>query len=121
MSLKPTLTASQAYTAYKNGNRTNEVLTAMQYYYGIGGSTDGTRSPGSLGGYDNGTLSTAEIKQLQTYLNQFLPEGQKLDIDGFWGPATKAAAGGYSADEYMRVYREQQAKKTGLWNTPEYK
>lgn len=130
---KPTLTASQAYTAYKNGIRTNEVLTAMQYYYGIGGSssggasggtgsgTSGARSSGGSGGYDNGTLSTAEIKQLQTYLNQFLPEGQKLDIDGFWGPATKAAAGGYSADEYMRVYREQQAKKTGLWNTPEYK
>lgn len=48
--VKPSLTASQAYTAYKNGIRTNEVMTAMQYYYGIGGSTSGTGSTGSSTG-----------------------------------------------------------------------
>ena len=45
---KPSLTASQAYTAYKNGIRTDEVMTAMEYYYGIGGSSSG--GSGSSGG-----------------------------------------------------------------------
>lgn len=147
---KPSLTASQAYTAYKNGIRTNEVLTAMQYYYGIGGSSSGgsggtsgasggTYSGGTSGktgtttptpskttstgkvSYDNGTLTSAQIKQLQRDMNKYLPAGKKIAVDGYWGPATRAAAGGVSADEYMRVYREQAAKNSGLWNTPEYK
>ncbi len=143
---KPSLTASQAYTAYKNGIRTDEVMAAMQYYYGVGGSSSsgsgsasgassggtsggttgktGSTASGSTGGkvsYDNGTLTSAEIKQLQTHLNKYLPAGQKIAVDGYWGPATRAAAGGVSADEYMRVYREQAAKNSGLWNTPEYK
>ena len=46
----PSLTASQAYTAWKNGIRTDEVMAAMQYYYGIGGSSSGgTGSTGSTG------------------------------------------------------------------------
>lgn len=147
---KPSLTASQAYTAYKNGIRTDEVLTAMQYYYGIGGrssggsggtsgASGGTYSGGTSGktgtttptpskttttgkvSYDNGTLTSAQIKQLQRDMNKYLPAGKKIAVDGYWGPATRAAAGGVSADEYMRVYREQAAKNSGLWNTPEYK
>ena len=47
--------ASQAYTAYKNGIRTDEVMTAMQYYYGIGGSSSG--GSGGTSGASGGTYS----------------------------------------------------------------
>lgn len=110
---KPTLTASQAYTAYKNGIRTNEVLTAMQYYYGIGGnssggtggSVSGTRSSGSSGGSGSGKQSTgsaaasgssasggynassfnAAMSSLRTMLAQGKTDYAVGGIDSFWG------------------------------------
>lgn len=49
-------------------------------------------SPQSGGrGYDNGSLTAEQVKQIQTALG--------VEADGFYGPATKAAAGGMSADE----------------------
>lgn len=148
---KPSLTASQAYTAYKNGIRTDEVMTAMQYYYGIGGSSSG-RSGGTSGAsggtysggtsgrpgktgkttttpskttttgkvsYDNGGLTSAQIKQLQRDMNKYLPTGQKIAVDGYWGPATKAAAGGATAKDYYYAWLNQQQKNSGLVNKQE--
>lgn len=146
--VKPSLTASQAYTAYKNGIRTDEVMTAMQYYYGIGGSSPGgsggtsgasggTYSGGSSGktgtttttpskttttgkvSYDNGGLTSAQIKQLQRDMNKYLPAGQKIAVDGYWGPATKAAAGGATAKDYYYAWLNQQQKNSGLVNKQE--
>lgn len=146
--VKPSLTASQAYTAYKNGIRTDEVMTAMQYYYGIGGSSSGgsggtsgasggTYSGGTSGktgtttttpskttttgkvGYDNGGLTSAQIKQLQRDMNKYLPTGQKIAVDGYWGPATKAAAGGATAKDYYYAWLNQQQKNSGLVNKQE--
>lgn len=143
--VKPSLTASQAYTAYKNGIRTDEVMTAMQYYYGIGGSSPGgsggtsgasggTYSGGTSGktgtttttpskttttgkvSYDNGGLTSAQIKQLQRDMNKYLPAGQKIAVDGYWGPATKAAAGGATAKDYYYAWLNQQQKNSGLVN-----
>lgn len=145
---KPSLTASQAYTAYKNGIRTNEVMTAMEYYYGIGGSSSGgsggtsgasggTYSGGTSGktgtttttpgkttttgkvSYDNGGLTSAQIKQLQRDMNKYLPTGQKIAVDGYWGPATKAAAGGATAKDYYYAWLNQQQKNSGLVNKQE--
>lgn len=145
---KPSLTASQAYTAYKNGIRTDEVMTAMQYYYGIGGSSSGgsggtsgasggTYSGGTSGkpgtttttpskttptgkvSYDNGGLTSAQIKQLQRDMNKYLPTGQKIAVDGYWGPATKAAAGGATAKDYYDAWLNQQQKNSGLVNKQE--
>lgn len=145
---KPSLTASQAYTAYKNGIRTDEVMTAMQYYYGIGGSSSGgsggtsgasggTYSGGTSGktgtttttpskttptgkvSYDNGGLTSAQIKQLQRDMNKYLPAGQKIAVDGYWGPATKAAAGGATAKDYYYAWLNQQQKNSGLVNKQE--
>ncbi len=142
---KPSLTASQAYTAYKNGIRTDEVMTAMQYYYGIGGSSSGGSgssggTPGATGGttsggtttttpskttttgktsYDNGGLTSAQIKQLQQDLNKYLPAGQKIAVDGYWGPATKEAAGGATAKDYYYTWLNQQQKNSGLVNKQE--
>lgn len=145
---KPSLTASQAYTAYKNGIRTDEVMTAMQYFYGIGGSSSGgsggtsgasggTYSGGTSGktgttttvpsqttstgktSYDNGGLTSAQIKKLQQDLNKYLPAGQKIAVDGYWGPATKAAAGGATAKDYYYAWLNQQQKNSGLVNKQE--
>lgn len=145
---KPSLTASQAYTAYKNGIRTNEVMTAMEYYYGIGGSSSGgsggtsgasggaysggtsgktgttTTTPGKTTttgkvSYDNGGLTSAQIKQLQRDMNKYLPAGQKIAVDGYWGPATKAAAGGATAKDYYYAWLNQQQKNSGLVNKQE--
>lgn len=145
---KPSLTASQAYTAYKNGIRTDEVMTAMQYYYGIGGNSSGgsggtsgasggTYSGGTSGKtgttattpskttttgkvrYDNGGLTSAQIKQLQRDMNKYLPAGQKIAVDGYWGPATKAAAGGATAKDYYYAWLNQQQKNSGLVNKQE--
>lgn len=145
---KPSLTASQAYTAYKNGIRTDEVMTAMQYFYGIGGSSSGgsggtsgasggTYSGGTSGkpgttttvpsqttntgktSYDNGGLTSAQIKQLQRDMNKYLPAGQKIAVDGYWGPATKAAAGGATAKDYYYAWLNQQQKNSGLVNKQE--
>lgn len=146
--VKPSLTASQAYTAYKNGIRTDEVMTAMQYYYGIGGSSSSgssgtsgasgsTYSGGTSGktgtttttpskttttgkvSYDNGGLTSAQIKQLQRDMNKYLPAGQKIAVDGYWGPATKAAAGGATAKDYYYAWLNQQQKNSGLVNKQE--
>lgn len=146
--VKPSLTASQAYTAYKNGIRTDEVMTAMQYFYGIGGSSSGgsggtsgasggTYSGGTSGktgtttttpskttttgkvSYDNGGLTSAQIKQLQRDMNKYLPAGQKIAVDGYWGPATKAAAGGATAKDYYYAWLNQQQKNSGLVNKQE--
>ena len=54
---------------------------------GLGGGSDGS----SGGGYDNGSRTTGEIMRMQEALG--------VTPDGYWGPATRAAANGLSADE----------------------
>ena len=51
---------------------------------------------GSDNGYNNGTLTSSQVKQLQTALG--------VDADGFYGPATQAAAGGLSAEDAYALY-----------------
>lgn len=51
---------------------------------------------GSGSGYNNGTLTAAQVKQLQTVLG--------VDADGFYGPASQAAAGGLSAEDAYALY-----------------
>ena len=55
-------------------------------------------------GYDNGGLSESEVMKMQAHLNQYLPEGQKIAVDGKWGAETAAAAGGVTAKEYADAY-----------------
>lgn len=47
------------------------------------------------GGYNNGSLTTTQIKQMQEALG--------VTTDGKWGPATQAAAGGLTADEAWSI------------------
>ena len=59
--------------------------------------------------YDNGTLTPNQIITLQQHLNQYLPADEQIAVDGKWGAATKAAAGGMSAAEYANIYYKQNA------------
>lgn len=109
---KPTLTAAQTLTALKNGVVNDTTLAAYEYYYGepYGGTASGSGSTGKTGGgggYDNGNLTTEQIKTLQQDINKYLPEGEKIAVDGKWGSATTKAAGGLSAAEYAEIYYKQ--------------
>lgn len=98
----------------------NYQLTLQKLYGSSAGNTGGLVSPKIRStvrtstrvkapsvGYNNGSLTTAQVIQLQQDLNKYLPDGQKIAVDGKWGPATQAAAGGYTADEYAKVYYKQ--------------
>ena len=58
-----------------------------------GGTSDGSYRSG---GYDNGSVSTQAIKNMQEYLG--------VTVDGKWGSESKDAAGGLSADEAWRNF-----------------
>lgn len=108
---EPTFTVSQVTQAIKNGWVTDQVLRDYEYYYGApyGGATGGyagsvgaantvggsgsrssstgtpstsTKKTGS--GYNNGSLTSAQVRQLQGALG--------VAQDGYFGPASQAAA-----------------------------
>ena len=111
---KPTLTASQAQTAIKNGIVTDDVIAAFDYYYGQGaydslygtgkltaGSSSGSKTSGSKkGSYSNGKLTNERVKQLQKYYG--------VTADGKWGTNSKKAAGGLTADQAWAKYSKGQ-------------
>ena len=110
---KPTLTASQAQTAIKNGIVTDDVISAFDYYYGQGAydslygtgklkaGTTGTAKTGSKSSgkssYSNGKLTNEQVKQLQKYYG--------ASQDGKWGANSKKAAGGLTADQAWAKYQ----------------
>lgn len=60
---------------------------------------------GTGGAYTgNGGVSENTVKLLQQQINSTLPAGQQIAVDGKWGPATTAAAGGMSASQYLDAY-----------------
>lgn len=69
-------------------------------------TTKSSGGGGTGGGYNNGNLSTAEVKRMQQFINSGLPEGQKIAVDGKWGAETTAAAGA-SANDFAREYYRQ--------------
>ena len=113
---KPTLTASQAQTAIKNGIVTDDVIAAFDYYYGQGAydslygtgkltaGTTGTAKTGSKNSgkssYSNGKLTNEQVKQLQKYYG--------VTADGKWGTNSKKAAGGLTADQAWAKYSKGQ-------------
>lgn len=111
--VKPTLTASQAQTAIKNGIVTDDVISAFDYYYGQGAydslygtgrltaGTTGSAKTGSKSSgkrsYSNGKLTNEQVKQLQKYYG--------VTADGKWGTNSKKAAGGLTADQAWAKYQ----------------
>lgn len=72
---------------------------------GTGGSVSAGGNGGGGAGYDNRSLTTTQIKQMQTALG--------VEADGFWGPATQAAAGGLSADAAWAIMSGGETQETG--------
>lgn len=52
------------------------------------------------GGYNNGGLTTAQVKALQREINSYRPADQQIAVDGKWGAETSAAVGGATANQY---------------------
>lgn len=97
---KPNLTAAQTLTALKNGVVNDTTMSAYEYYFGEPyGGTTGTVDTGKKtggGSYNNGSLTTAQVKQLQKKLG--------VTADGMWGAKSKKAAGGLSADDAWKKF-----------------
>lgn len=97
---KPNLTAAQTLNAIKNGVINDTTMSAYEYYFGEPyGGTTGTVDTGKQtggGSYNNGSLTTAQVKQLQKKLG--------VTADGMWGAKSKKAAGGLSADEAWKKF-----------------
>lgn len=66
-------------------------------------SKSGTaKSSGSGSGYNNGKLTTDQVKQIQRYIG--------VTADGFWGNTSSAAADGMTADEAWKAYQTVNGK-----------
>ena len=59
---------------------------------GGGGGSGGSGGGGGSSSYDNGGLSSSQIKAMQIFLNS---HGAGLDVDGKWGKKTRQAAMNY--------------------------
>lgn len=78
---RPTLTASQAATAVKNGEKSQAVIDAYNYYYGTNYTVDNppvvTSSSGS--GKTNAPLSESEVTSWVNYLNKAVSDKYGTD------------------------------------------
>jgi len=77
-------------------------------------STPTATPKGNLTSYNNGNLTTAQVKQLQEYFG--------ATPDGKWGPDSTRAAGGLSANSAWNAYLDAQSvnKRTSLnWDQDE--
>lgn len=83
-------------------------LAAAQAAAAAKAATTTKSSGGGTGssGYNNGNLSTAEVKRMQQFINSGLPANQQIAVDGKWGAETTAAAGA-SANDFAREYYRQ--------------
>lgn len=72
------------------------------YSGGSYGGSSGSSGSYSGSGYNNGSLSADQIRQMQEYYG--------TTADGLWGANSKAAAGGMSAAEAWNAYREALAQ-----------
>ena len=80
------LAAAQAAAAAK-------AATTTKSSGGSGGGSGGS-------GYDNGSLTSAQVKALQKEINSYRPADQQIAVDGKWGAETSAAVGGATANQY---------------------
>lgn len=72
------------------------------YSGGSYGGSYGSSGGYSGSGYNNGSLSADQVRQMQEYYG--------TTADGLWGANSKAAAGGMSAAEAWNAYREALAQ-----------
>lgn len=96
---RDTVADQQWQAEFDEAKRQYDQAWEQEYGSSTGSSSGGSGgSGGGGGGYDNGSVSTAAVKQMQIALG--------VTADGKWGPATKAASGGLSADEAWKLYNQ---------------
>lgn len=63
-------------------------------------TTKSSGGGGTGGSYNNGNLTSAQVKALQKEINSYRPADQQIAVDGKWGAETSAAVGGATANQY---------------------
>ena len=106
------LAAFGDFSGYKALGYTDDEIAMMTNAYNasvLGNQSTGTKSttPSASATYNNGYLTTEQVKQMQADINKYLPKDQQIAVDGKWGTATTNAAGGLTADEYAAIYYKQ--------------
>lgn len=98
-----------AYADYYK--KQNTVTTGSKSSGGGGGrNSDDNKKLGKGNGFDNGDVTTGNIKVMQRVLG--------VDADGKWGTKTTDAAGGLTADKAWDLYQQG---KLQAYNTPTVK
>ncbi len=87
---------SQDEQTQANWQAEYDMAAAKAGYSGSGSGSSGSSSSGSGRGYDNGSLTSAQIRQLQALLG--------VAADGKYGSKSKSAAGGLDADAAWAKY-----------------
>ena len=93
----------QAQFDYQKAQDDLNYQLTLQKLYGANvgsGSTGSTRSTGNrntIGGVNNGNLTSEQVKVLQNYYG--------VNADGLWGNASSAAAGGMTADQAWEAFQ----------------
>ena len=74
------------------------LYAAQNFMAGSSGGTSSRSSGGSRSGgsYDNGSLTSSQVKELQKYYG--------VAADGLWGTSSRSAAGGLGANEAWSAY-----------------
>lgn len=90
------MAAAGDFSGYGALGYTPEQISLLQAAYGAQQTADTATPKKTGGGYDNGSLSNAQVAQLQSLLG--------VTADGLWGSQSKKAAGGLSAEEAWAVY-----------------
>lgn len=82
-------------------------------------NTDKNSGGGGGNGYNNGGLTSAQVKAMQEEINHFrvLNGEAPIAVDGKWGAETTEAANGYTASQYYDAYTDRRKAE----NIPEYK
>ncbi len=75
-------------------------------------STRSSRSSRSAGGYDNGSLTADQVRQMQQALG--------VTADGMWGNDSRNAAGGLTADEAWAAMQGNRQLSVKQSNLPSY-
>lgn len=94
-----TMAAYGDFSGYKALGYSDEQIALMKAAYDsalAAENAQGNKTGGGGGGYDNGGLTTEQIKELQEYYG--------VTADGKWGKNSKEAAGGLTAEEAWAEY-----------------
>ena len=96
----PTIAPDTAnFTDTKQAAQQQVALALGQGAGSVTNPVQGTPGRTTGGGYNNGSLTSSQVQELQNALG--------VKADGMWGSESKAAAGGMTADQAWAAYQNQ--------------